>query len=182
MEESKKVNKIFVYGYLRPDADDDNGKTWVKHEHQKGMLAQKAIVKNAKLYNDAGQAVALLDFPKDQIVGWVLSHPDEKTWEQRLENYDTIEGHYRDTPEESYYERGIVKATLLSDVVEGSEKNPIGKPGEEVEVHMYYQDADLGDLESVKNGDWLQREIVEEDLAKKYANCSLEGAHRKRVK
>ena len=117
-----------------------------------------------RLYRDQ-YAVAVLnpDGSEDgRVVGWVLAHPDPRVFEEKLRDYDRIEGFdsearqhafrthvqracilYGDgclaaqNPDRSFYKRAITCALLEEELRAENGGQQIGAPGQQVEVYMY---------------------------------------------
>lgn len=146
---------IFVYGSLRPD--DDSGMPWTEPACQ-GMLGQKAVVRNAKLYHDK-YAVAVMNTDETQhdgqVIGWVLSHRSPEVFAEKLALYDHIEQFNPQNPSESYYKRTTTTACLLKDLRDGQQEQ-IGEPGDTLEAFLYHRTDACLDV-PVPGGDWLKR-------------------------
>merc|ERR1712159_76589 len=110
------------------------------HKACEGMWGQKAIVHSAKLYHDEYSVAVFKDSPEQEgrIVGWVLTHPDQSVFEQKLAHYDRIEGYNSSDPNAGYYKRDITEAILEREVRAG-QKEQIGDPGQSVEVYIYHR-------------------------------------------
>ena len=138
------VQACFVYGSLRPD--DDSGQMWTK-EACKGMTARKAIVKGVGLYQHH-YAAAIFGKEGKQVVGFVLTHDDNKVFKEKLQNYDRIEGYNAQNPAKGLYQRDEVEAIIVDD--EGKETE------EKVRTWMYHRNG-IPENDEVPEGDWLKR-------------------------
>ena len=56
------------------------------------MTARRAIVKGAQLFKDS-YAAAILGRDGHFVVGYVLTHDDDKVFAEKLASYDRIEGY-----------------------------------------------------------------------------------------
>ena len=109
MVDQSDVKAFFVYGSLRPD--DDSGQQWTK-EACAGMTSRKAVVKNAQLFKDSF-AVAVMDRPGHQIVGYVLTCQSDFIFDAKLTFYDTIEGYNTINARLGTNKRSVVTAHLV---------------------------------------------------------------------
>jgi len=145
---------IFVYGSLRPD--DDSGMPWTRKACE-GMIGQKATVPTAKLFHDQ-YAVAVLKKSAEeqgQVVGWVLTHADPQVFEEKLKDYDRIEGYNSKDPDSGYYKRDVTQA-ILNEELRAGQVQKIGEAGETVRVFIYHRTNAVLDV-AVPDGDWLKR-------------------------
>ena len=80
------------------------------------MQAQKAVLRGYKLYQDQFVYAVKNPAPKRKraradpstITGWVLTHEDDDFFEERLRDYDAIQGFNKKSPLNGFYARDIV--------------------------------------------------------------------------
>lgn len=162
----ENVMSVFVYGSLRPD--DDSKMPWT-FEATRGMIGQKAFVKNACLYRDQ-YACAVLSSSDDHvnddddnnngniIIGWVLTCSDPNMWKEKLNSFDRIEGYNEDNPSRSLYMRSITSDVYLLDEIYGDDENiAIGESGDQITAYIYHRD-ECDKTHKIPSGDWLLRE------------------------
>ena len=111
------------------------------------MDSRKAIVKSAQLFNDSF-AVAVLDRPGHQIIGYVLTCPSDYLFDAKLTFYDTIEGYNAQNARLGMNLRSVVTAHILDK--NGNTSN------ETVQAIMYHRKG-IDESKPIPRGDWLLR-------------------------
>lgn len=149
---SESCRHVFCYGSLRPD--DDSGMPWTK-DAVEGMIAQPAVMYNARLYQDKYAALNFCDDPTSKVVGWVLTCESETDFLEKLSLFDEIEEYYEDDPESSVYLRAIADA-CLGDPGKTLGGGSLGEKGSMVKAYVYHVPECAKDL-PIPSGDWLQR-------------------------
>ena len=145
-------NFVFCYGSLRPD--DDSGMPWTSQAVE-NLSAQRAVVLNAKLFQDIYASMVLQAEKTDSVVhGWVLSSDNDSFFQQKMSQFDMIEGVNEEKPELGLYQKDTVVARLLSpyDCI----GEPIGNENELLHVFCYHR-PDCSKTTLIESGDWMQR-------------------------
>ena len=166
---SKAIRHFFVYGSLRPD--DDSGQSWTKNAVS-GLLAQRAKLFNAKLYQEEYACAVLLDSSSSSssdssvnsngnyIIGYVLSTNDEQLLKEKLQLFDEIEGYNYDGSSNNLYDRIVKDVELIPFTTDGSNNNNNSKESktESVKAFVYHRTNQCDRKKLIPSGDWLQRE------------------------
>ena len=83
------------------------------------------------------------------MVGYVLTHPDDKVFAEKLVRYDEIEGYEADYPADGLYQRDAVEAIILDD----NDK----ETKEKIWTWIYHRSG-ISEKEEIPDGDWLKRD------------------------
>jgi gamma-glutamylcyclotransferase (GGCT)/AIG2-like uncharacterized protein YtfP len=139
-----------------------------------GMRAQPATVSGAKLYEDTYAALVfddddderhyvphptLADVEKSadsiQVIGWVLTTNSPTSFEQRLKEFNFIEGYNEGDAESSFYQRRIANVRL-GNPNQAVGWKAVGDEGSIVKAFVYHK-PDCNKEDWIDSGDWLQR-------------------------
>ena len=159
------VKCFATYGTLR--FDDDSNSTWNESFIKDSLPGQYAIVRGYKMYHkriptENWPYAVQTNHPDDYIVVTLIRFPDH-LFDAKLVEADGIEKYDPEQPENSWYQRTIVKAYVFpEDTTEVDiEKIPAHAPT--VDAIMYYLPSqpkldDNQQLFPVQNGDWMKRD------------------------
>ena len=150
----------------------DSKQNWTKSAVS-GLLAQRARLLNAKLYQEEYACAVLLDSSlsseissggsgsdNNSVMGYVLSTNDEQLFKEKLQLFDQIEGYNFDGSSNNLYDRIVKDVELIPFTTDGSNNNNNSKESktESVKAFVYHRTNQCDRKKLIPSGDWLQRE------------------------